>query len=264
MSSRSALMQTFDASPRRIFARSRKVEASYAKALRFVAGYVGQVLRMFDPAANDNDGETGFAESSISLIERILRDYSNTIDPWAKSAASRMIAEVDARDKAAWMRTARKMGASLRAEIATAPVGVVVRQRLDDQVKLIKSIPLEAAKRVRELANEGIVQGTRPEVIAQEIMKMAGVTKSRAMLIARTEVSRTATELTRARAEYVGSTAFIWRTSKDERVRESHKRLEGQTFRWDTPPECDPGHFALPGGIFNCRCYPEPVIPTED
>ena len=55
---------------------------------------------------------------------------------------------------------------------------------------------------------------------------------------------------------YLGITQYIWRTSRDERVRESHLVLEGKTFSWDSPP--DVGH---PGQDINCRCTAEPVIP---
>ena len=65
---------------------------------------------------------------------------------------------------------------------------------------------------------------------------------------------------------FTGSTRVfhqMWRTVGDNRVRETHRELNGQSFRWDEPPECDPGHHALPGGIWNCRCWAEPVIPDD-
>jgi SPP1 gp7 family putative phage head morphogenesis protein len=119
---------------------------------------------------------------------------------------------------------------------------------------------LVAYERVHKLTLEGLSNGTRAKAIAAEIMRSGDVSESRAMLIARTEVARTSTEFTRARAEQIGSTHFIWRTARDRDVRQSHAHLEGKTFRWDAPPECDPGHHALPGCIWNCRCWAEPVF----
>lgn len=253
----SPVLKLFDKDPRQSFKAARKVERQYTASLRRVARHIAEIIRSISPT-----GE--MTVDAMTAVDSALGRYADVIHPWAEAVASRMIAEVAARDEAAWFEMSRKMGRALRKEIETAPTGQVMRERLADQVKLITSLPREAAERVRALANEGIVQGTRPAELAKEILRTGDVTEARAILIARTETSRTATELTRARAEHVGSTHFIWRTSGDSDVRPSHKKLNGKVFRWDQPPECDPGHHALPGGIFNCRCYPEVVLPDDD
>lgn len=245
--------------PKKAFKRARKIETRYSSALRRVAKHVDDIVKGF-PLGEDG----GFTQATVDKITATLHRYGDTIRSWAESAAHRMVTEVAARDESAWMAISRQMGRSLRKELATAPTGEVVRRRLADQVDLITSLPREAAERVHRLTLEGIVQGQRPAEIADEIMRTGDVTKSRAMLIARTEVSRTATELTKARAEHIGSTHFIWHTAGDSDVRPTHKALNGRVFRWDDPPECDPGRHALPGAIWNCRCYGEPIIPDDD
>jgi len=254
----SAVLKLFDKeSPRRAYKSARKVERQYTASLRRVARHIGEIVASISP-----DG--AITPEALTAIDAALTRYADVIEPWSKAVATRMIAEVAARDEATWFEVSRKMGRALRKEIETAPTGKIMRERLADQVKLITSLPREAAQRVRSLANEAIVQGTRPAELAKEIMRTGEVTESRAILIARTETSRTATELTRVRAEHVGSTHFIWRTAGDSDVRPSHRKLNGKIFRWDSPPECDPGHHALPGAIWNCRCYPEPVVTNDD
>lgn len=233
------------------FTKARKVEGQYARQLRQVARAIAQLTKGVyvpeDPA-------------SASLLAQLLDRYAETLKPWATAVGVRMVAEVEARERAQWNEVSRAIGKGLRREIEEAPVGGVVRQRMADQVDLITSIPRDAAQRVHKLTTEGLYQGRRASEIAKEIQATGEVSESRAMLIARTEVSRTAVELTRARALHVGSTEFIWRTAGDSDVRPSHRALNGKRFRWDDPPECDPGYHALPGGIFNCRCFCEPVI----
>jgi SPP1 gp7 family putative phage head morphogenesis protein len=143
------------------------------------------------------------------------------------------------------------------------PTGEVMRHTVESQVGLIKSMPLEAAQRVQKLALEASISGTRPESLVNEIRRTGAVTRARANVIARTEVGRATTALTASRAQFVGSTHFVWRTMKDSVVRESHRVLEGKSFAWDDPPECDPGIWALPGSSPNCRCFAEPVIPED-
>ena len=80
------------------------------------------------------------------------------------------------------------------------------------------------------------------------------------MLIARTEVARTASGLTEARARHVGSDGYFWRTAKDADVRDSHRQMEGKFVKWNEPPTLSDGTVTHAGQIYNCRCYAEPVI----
>jgi uncharacterized protein with gpF-like domain len=88
-------------------------------------------------------------------------------------------------------------------------------------------------------------------------------------LIARTEVSKTSTALTRARSEDIGIRWYVWKTSEDARVRSSHKHMDNVLISWSSPPSPEKldglrsvGHYHA-GEIWNCRCYAEPVIEVE-
>lgn len=172
-----------------------------------------------------------------------------------------MLTEVNARDSKAWFAAAAEMSSELRREIRTAPTGELMQALLAEQVTLIKSIPLKAAQRVHELTLKGLEDSTRSSEFVAEIMRSGEVAESRATLIARTETARTASLLTQARAVHIGSEGYIWRTSGDSDVRHSHKEMNGKFVRWDTPPTLSDGTKTHAGQIYNCRCYPEPVIP---
>lgn len=237
-------------SPKSAFIRARKAEDAYARQLLKVASWIDALVReLFDPAD----------PSAANAIGEALNGYSRHIGDWAHSVANRMVTEVAARDRRAWIEMSSKMGRVLRAEIDSAPVGEVMRSRLAEQVRLITSLPTEAAERVHKLTLEGIVQGTRAEEIAAEIMRSGEVARSRARLIARTEVSRTATDLTQARAEHIGSPGYLWRTAGDGDVRDSHRKMAGKFVAWGAPPTLD-GMTGHAGQFPNCRCYPEPIL----
>jgi SPP1 gp7 family putative phage head morphogenesis protein len=241
-------------SPKSAFIRARKVEEGYARNLRKIARHIGDVIRtMWNP--DDLD--------SVQAINDVLARYARAIEPWATSVGNRMITEVAARDYKAWREVSTEMGLLIHRDIHTTPLGMIMQQRLAAQVKLITSLPTEAAERVHKLTIEGISDGTRAKAIAREIMRSGHVTAARANTIARTEVGRTATELTKARAEHVGSTHFTWKSVGDSDVRHDHKILNGKTFAWNDPPIADEktGTRALPGAIWNCRCWPSPVLP---
>ena len=128
-----------------------------------------------------------------------------------------------------------------------------------------RSDSADAAQRVHDLATRAVIEGGRADEISGLIMAIGGVTKSRANTIARTEISRATTVFTEARAKDLGSDGYIWRTSEDSDVRHDHQELNGQFIPWDKPPIADKrtGARAHAGCIYNCRCYPEPVIPED-
>lgn len=236
------------------WARARNAAKRYGVQLRKIAAQVGVIIDGFAP-----DGEV----HNLPQLQATLNRYAELIEPWAKSVGGRMVADVGIRDLSAWTEHGRDIGVNLRKLIETAPTGQVLKALQGEQVDLITSLPREAAQRVHQLTLEGITASTRSSTIAKEILKSGEVTKSRATLIARTEVARTASMLTQVRAINIGSEGYIWRTVGDSDVRESHKHMAGKFVRWDTPPEVDPGKFYHAGQFPNCRCYPEPQIPEE-
>jgi SPP1 gp7 family putative phage head morphogenesis protein len=233
--------------------KTQRIEQRYALQLRKVAQQVGSIVAPFTP------GDM----SAVPTIEQLLKAYSDMLKGWATQTASNMLMDVALRDEQAWQTMAKELSRGLREEIRNAPTGRVMQALLAEQVTLIQSIPLEAAQRVHRLTLEGIENSTRAKEIAAEIMRTEEVTTSRAVLIARTEVARTSTTLTQARAQSIGADSYIWRTSGDSTVRSDHKKLNGKIFQWNNPPVADErsGERANPGCIWNCRCFAEPIIP---
>ncbi len=120
---------------------------------------------------------------------------------------------------------------------------------------LIQSIPSRYFDEIENLVYTGLTTGTRVEELADDIEDRYGVSESRARLIARDQTSKLNGQLTRLRQSELGIEKYTWRTSLDERVRESHQVLEGKVFTWDNPPSV--GH---PGEDFQCRCTAEPFL----
>lgn len=238
---------------RQRFVRARIAEVAYRRQLSHIARHVGTVVKGFAP---------GGVVERMPELQEALRAYAAILRPWARSVVGRMQAEVSQRDLKAWKDLTTEMGRNLRNEIASAPTGIEMKTLMELDVELITSLPLEAARRVHRLTQEGIINSTRASEIQMEILRTGQVTLGRAKLIARTEVARTASTLTEARATYIGSEGYFWRTSGDSDVRPEHRKLNGKYFRWDDPPVSGSrGERAHAGQIYNCRCYPDPVIP---
>lgn len=225
---------------------SKAAEKRYAKQLLSVASEVSGVLgRNPDPKA----------------AQRELKAYAETLDSWARQAATNMMGTVRKHNEQSWREAAQRWGIDLKSFLGV-DIEEAVADRVEQNVLLIKSIPFHAAQRVGEMAREALTDGTRAETLARRIAEQGPVALSRARTIAKTEISKAQTALTQARAEGVGSEGYIWRTTRDGQRRSSHAAMEGRFVRWDKPPTLD-GMTGHAGEFPNCRCYPEPVVPDS-
>lgn len=128
---------------------------------------------------------------------------------------------------------------------------------VQENVKLITSIPSRYFDDVETSVIRAFRSGQRADQVAEKLVERYDISASRAALIARDQVGKFNGELNKVRQTNIGVERYTWRTSKDERVRESHAELEGEVFNWDggrQPPE---GH---PGMPIQCRCSPEPYL----
>lgn len=240
---------------KRSWERVRRAEREYYRRLNSVASQVDMIVKsMMGDFVED--------PHKVSQVQTALRFYATALRPWAESVAKSMIVDVSRRDEAVWAALAKEMSRDLRNEIKNAPTGQYLRRMLTENVDLITSLPTEAANRVHKMTVQALHTSERAASISQKIMRTGDVTRARAMLIARTEVARTASGLVEARSLHVGSEGYIWRTVGDGDVRKEHKKLNGRFFKWSDPPVSgSSGEKAHAGQIYNCRCYPEPVIP---
>lgn len=123
-------------------------------------------------------------------------------------------------------------------------------------VDLITSIPEKHFEEIRGIVADAWQKGTNVDVLTKKFQERFGVSQWRARLIARDQVSKLNGQLNMLRQTDQGITHYVWRTSLDERVRETHKSKEGERFAWAEPPD-DTGH---PGNDYQCRCTAEPDI----
>ena len=141
-----------------------------------------------------------------------------------------------------WKEAARKASKgreiyeALQTELKGA-TGERIKEIISENAKLISSIPEKVSESVAREIAEYQQQGYRPEAIAEKIRsRVSKLTRSRIALIARTESSKAATALTRARAEDLNLPVYVWATSQDARVRSSHRKLNDVLILWSDPP----------------------------
>lgn len=147
-------------------------------------------------------------------------------------------------------------------------VGDLFWSQIDKRAAMFRSLPLDVAKHLTEHATKESLKGRTPASIAKDIAELyPHVSRTRANLIARTESAKTQSSLTESRSEAMGYHWYVWQTAHDERVRSSHKHMQGVICRFDDPPDpeeligmINQAQHYNPGGIWNCRCFASPII----
>lgn len=161
-------------------------------------------------------------------------------------------------------RHTRRFSATVKAALGVDLSGVLQASDLEDEfalalrrnTALIKNLSDDVMRRVEGATTDAVLNGRSQKALATRLTHEFGVLQSRAKLIARDQTSKAVSDLNRLRQAQVGIGTYIWRTSRDERVRPSHAAKEGNEYRWDKPP-ADTGH---PGEDVQCRCTAEAVI----
>ena len=124
---------------------------------------------------------------------------------------------------------------------------------VDEHTKLIKSVRQEQLDKISLIITRGIRDGHLGKNIAKEIKEATNLSKRRSQLIARNAPLQYSGVLTKHYQITAGIKKYMWQTSGDERVRESHQKLNGKIFDWsDKNPH--------PRSEINCRCDAIPVV----
>lgn len=131
----------------------------------------------------------------------------------------------------------------------------LVQNFVSENVALIKSLPTQYFSEIERIVTANVTSGVRHEQIAQALEERFKIADSRAKLIARDQVGKFYGQLSQTRQEALGVSRYIWRTVRDNRVRDEHRVREGLAFSWDKPPP-----DGIPGQAINCRCFAEPIL----
>lgn len=205
------------------------------------------------------DDAKGFQAISAKALMKVLEKYEKSDrTSQAENIADGFVSRGDAQNHAEVSANLKNQtGIDLSAYLRNSPNIVErVNELTVSNIQLIKSIRTQYLDKVQNAVMQAMVQGTLNKDLAEQLKKLGKDVESRAMLIARDQSSKLNAALTRARHEEAGIKKYMWSTSGDERVRESHAEKDGQIFEYTNPP-ADTGH---PGHDVNCRCVQIPVL----
>lgn len=247
------------------WAKLLSVENEFRRALK-------KLVKIFADLAEESEGDTAEYQKKMSAFQQ-----SSAFKRYINATVRRMVVGTNGARNRTWRAAARKAMKGDRVyklfrESFSAVQKEMISKQVEENARLIRTLPEDIAGKVTRNIADLALRGMRSAEIAKRL-KHYTEKHSRASinLIARTETSKTSTALTRVRSEALGVRGYIWRTALDGlRVRKSHRIMEGVLVFWDNPPSPEllvgekyVGRYHA-GEIWNCRCYPEPVIDLDD
>lgn len=130
-----------------------------------------------------------------------------------------------------------------------------IQSSISQNVNYIKTIESTFFDKISAIIYEGTKNGTSTKEIREQLVKQIGMSEKRAQFIAVDQSGTIHGQLVAKRHQNMGVKKFEWNDSNDERVRKTHKDLDGNTYSYSEPPS-----EGLPGTPYRCRCTAYPVF----
>jgi len=246
----------------------RAIEREYARELM---NLVAQVQRELQPLEFELPAllERARSERVDALVRMDIGEGRRVRDLIAQVAGKlRSALRIDSIERLAQRLAGRtsehnreQLGRQIRAALdidilmSDRKLGALVDGFVTENVALIRDIPDQIISKIERAVTRGLQAGTLTRELQRELAGIIDDGRARARLIARDQIGKLYGRINQVRQEDMGVESYIWRTVRDERVRDDHRARDGERFQWDDPPS--DGH---PGQPIQCRCYPEPVF----
>ena len=162
---------------------------------------------------------------------------------------------------------------------------VILNTWSDNFVNLCKSTNEEMRKKVAGVISDGVLGGRNIRELTKDIQNTCkDFSRTKAELIAVTEVGKLNTAITRNQSESSGIEFYEWAAPMDGRTRESHAVMDGKIckwgdddhyYEWETDaktgkrklvrkPRPANAYRGAPGTDYRCRCVALPYVPEYE
>lgn len=154
-------------------------------------------------------------------------------------------------------QVARQTKAALGVEVpAMSNVEPRVQAFIAENVALAQKLGNATADNLEATLARAFAEGWSDAEVAEELTKRFGIAERHARFIARDQIQRLYSQVTRTQYNDLGVRAFRWMTQEDRRVRHSHKVKHGRIF----PYRGSRAPSFFPGDEIGCRCWEEPAF----
>lgn len=255
------------------FKPSPNFERDMLNELMRIADRVTSVFRQLKNQALDVPG----------ILKQIPSDpeFQSLVETLAKRFFARCVAKNDDTYKKSFFGRAYKIFKGLSGD---EDLTSFVESQVAEKADMFRSIPVELANSLIPHINEWAMEGRSSDGIYTDLQaKLPDLLDFQIRRIARTEISKTLTDITRFKCGKAGVEWYQWRASGGERgdgrTRFSHRNMSGVIVNWGDPPAPEKlfpvrnkdgslqksslGNYHA-GCCPNCRCVAMPLVSLSD
>lgn len=199
--------------------------------------------------------DSSWIDQLKQIVEKTYFDFQKIIrEPTIKAITKEQAEKISLMNKIQFVKV-------IQSAVSINPI--TAENWLEPQMKafqsqntdLITKLSREQRDRVENTLYTNLRAGKGVKEITKQLQKDKEFGKNRSKLIARDQTNKFNGQLAQLRQTELGIETYIWTTSRDERVRASHRALDGKVIKWTNPPP--EGHAGNP---IRCRCIAQPII----
>lgn len=254
-------------------------EKSYARALRKmlfgIKGHINSILFPYLKFILDQSQQDYARDTWSSILDAAIEKIRLESIPYMMNAANEIKLVGFKISKYNEMQIQKSLNPLLGVDqFLNQPFLKTQLESFSEQsTALISTLSVDEIQDVKGVVLRAVANGDRFTDTAKNIQKRFEISSRHAKMIARDQTAKLNSSLARLRQESVGVTEYIWQTSGDDRVRKSHKVLDGMICSWK-----DASIYRVPnethwrkkssigatldavGQDYQCRCVSIPLI----
>lgn len=168
--------------------------------------------------------KAGVARQVLAIV-KLLPDLFDEVRTFTTRSIKRSIVHIE---------TSSSISSAVvsSSSITLPKIATLRKSWASENARLIRSIPDDLLSKVARSVSEAVAAGESIESLKKRILELNSVTKRRAKVIARDQISKLRAALARHESLSRGVLYYEWSTSKDDAVRASHKVMNGKICSW--------------------------------
>jgi SPP1 gp7 family putative phage head morphogenesis protein len=214
--------------------------------------------------------DASITSKAKKLMNKLTRKYTQLFRQKAPTLAANMLNGSLKTSETVLKTSLKQLSGGLTLNTGIVPAGMedAVKAMIQENVALIKSLPVEYLDDVQGAIMRSIGMAEGALDLEAKLVKYAGMCNRRAELVALDQTSKVYGAINKMRMQAVGIKKFEWvHSGGGQHPRQSHIALDGQIFSFDDLPLKGEEGFVngqYPGQAINCACTMTPVIEFED
>lgn len=220
------------------------------------------------PAVNDaraSFGDKALTEDALSdRVTALLTSLKGRLSSTASRVVSWLnsfLERVGTRAVSGFIANAKSiLGVDLNSFVRYSDISDIISASAQAGSSLITNLSDDIVNRISQAILNNLANGGTEKDLAAALTQQFGFSNNRAKLIAYDQMGKLNGSINRTLQTNAGVDQYIWNTMRDERVRPTHRVLDGRTCTW---ADKSTSNGIYPGEEIRCRCWAVAVINGE-